>query len=85
MGLRNGVRQKDNRERFPLGSDQLVVESNDILEGSLGGWIVDEKNTLGPSQVSEEASVSNERTRSYPFSPITIPEDFTRPLNDIQD
>lgn len=61
------------------------MESDDILEGSLGGWIIDEKDTLGSSQVPEEASVSNEQTRSYPLLPITIPENFTRPLDDIQD
>jgi hypothetical protein len=61
------------------------VESDDILEGCLGGWVVDKKNTLGPSQVPEEAPVSNERTQSYPLLPNTIPENFTRPLNDIQD
>ena len=61
------------------------MESDDILEGSLGGWIVDEKDTLGPSQVSEEISVNGEQTRSYPLLPITIPENLTRPLNDIQD
>ena len=47
----------------------MFVESDDILEGSLGGWIVDEKDTLGPSQIPEEVSVRmNEpgRIHSYP-------------------
>jgi hypothetical protein len=59
-GLRSEVREEHDRYRSPLGSAQLFVKSNDILEGSLGGRIVDEKDTLGPSQVPEEASVSYE-------------------------
>lgn len=48
-GLRSGVREEHNWQRSPLGSDQLFVESNDIIEGSLGGWIVDEEDTLRSS------------------------------------
>jgi hypothetical protein len=61
------------------------VESYDILEGGQRGRVVDEKDTMGPSQVPEEASVSNEINRSYLVSPITLPKNLAWPLNDIQD
>jgi len=63
----------------------LIIESHDVLEGGLRSRIVDEKDTMGPRQVPEEASVNNERDGSKMLLPITIPKIFTWPRDDIQD
>ena len=52
--LSRGVREEYNRQRSVFGDVQLFVESHDILEGSEGGRTVNEKNTMGPSQVTEQ-------------------------------
>jgi hypothetical protein len=61
------------------------VKSHDILERNRRGWVVNEKDAMGPSQIPEEASVSNERDRSYPLLPITLSKNIAWPLDDIQD
>jgi hypothetical protein len=61
------------------------MESHDILERNRRGWIVDKKDTVGPSQIPEEASVSDERNWSYVLLPIALPKNIAWPLDDIQD
>ena len=58
--LRREVCEEYDGERFPLGDVQLFAKSRDILEGRKGGRAVNEKDAMGPSQVTEAGSLNNQ-------------------------